>query len=97
MDKSLLHTPEGVRDIYRDECLKKIAVQDGIKKVFHLFGYEDIETPTFEFFDIFTNADNIPKKDKYRRFLFSFIKERRFKDILGDVISFVKCILEAVI
>ena len=53
MDNQLLHTPEGVRDIYRDECLKKIAVQDGIKKVFHLFGYEDIETPTFEFFDIF--------------------------------------------
>ena len=50
-----------------------------------------------EFFDIFTNADNTPKKDKYRRFLFSFIKERRFKDILGDVISFVKCILEAII
>ena len=53
MDNQLLHTPEGVRDIYREECLKKIAVQDGIKKVFHLFGYEDIETPTFEFFDIF--------------------------------------------
>lgn len=53
MNDQLLHTPEGVRDIYREECLKKIAVQDGIKKVFHLYGYEDIETPTFEYFDIF--------------------------------------------
>lgn len=53
MDNQLLHTPDGVRDIYRNECLRKTAVQDGIKKVFHLYGYEDIETPTFEFFDIF--------------------------------------------
>lgn len=54
MDNQLLHTPDGVRDIYRNECLQKLAVQNGIKEVFHLFGYEDIETPTFEFFDIFS-------------------------------------------
>ncbi|RGY99395.1 ATP phosphoribosyltransferase regulatory subunit [Clostridium sp. AM58-1XD] len=53
MDNQLLHTPDGVRDIYRDECQKKLAVQDGVHEVFRLYGYEDIETPTYEFFDIF--------------------------------------------
>ncbi len=50
---SLLHTPEGVRDIYNGECARKLAVQSRISKVFRRYGYQDIETPTFEFFDIF--------------------------------------------
>ncbi|MCI8515662.1 MAG: ATP phosphoribosyltransferase regulatory subunit [Hungatella sp.] len=53
MTASLLHTPEGVRDLYNGECAAKLAVQDKISQVFHLYGYEDIETPTFEYFDIF--------------------------------------------
>ena len=54
MKKQLLHTPDGVRDIYREECVKKLTVEKGIRKVFRTYGYEEIETPTFEFFDIFT-------------------------------------------
>lgn len=50
---TLLHTPDGVRDIYGKECAKKLSVQEGINHVFHLYGYQNIETPTFEFFDIF--------------------------------------------
>ncbi|MCI8661774.1 MAG: ATP phosphoribosyltransferase regulatory subunit [Hungatella sp.] len=53
MAASLLHTPEGVRDLYNGECARKLAVQEKISHVFHLYGYEDIETPTFEYFDIF--------------------------------------------
>jgi len=53
MAVSLLHTPEGVRDIYGKECARKLAVEEKISRVFHLYGYEDIETPTFEYFDIF--------------------------------------------
>ncbi len=53
MGISLLHTPEGVRDLYNGECARKLAVQSRISKTFHRYGYQDIETPTFEFFDIF--------------------------------------------
>ena len=53
MGISILHTPEGVRDIYNGECARKLAVQSRISKTFHRYGYQDIETPTFEFFDIF--------------------------------------------
>ncbi len=53
MEVNLLHTPEGVRDIYNGECARKLSVQSRISKVFHSYGYQDIETPTFEFFDIF--------------------------------------------
>lgn len=53
MDNQLLHTPDGVRDIYAEECAKKTAVEEKIRRIFHLYGYQKIETPTFEFFDIF--------------------------------------------
>ena len=53
MGRQLLHTPEGVRDIYAEECARKMAVQNEIQSVFHLYGYQNIETPAFEFYDIF--------------------------------------------
>ena len=53
MSKELLHTPDGVRDIYNLECAKKDAVERRISEVMKRYGYRNIQTPTFEFFDIF--------------------------------------------
>lgn len=67
--KNLLHTPEGVRDIYNVECGKKLALEGRLKKVFHLYGYHDIQTPTFEFFDVFRKEiGTIPSKELYKFF-----------------------------
>ncbi len=54
MYKQILHTPEGVRDIYNGECRRKNHVQEVLHGVLHSYGYEDIQTPTFEFFDVFS-------------------------------------------
>ena len=35
--EKLLHTPEGVRDIYNVECGKKLALENRLKKTLHLF------------------------------------------------------------
>ena len=51
--EKLLHTPEGVRDIYDNECKNKRKVLSKMHHVLSLYSYNDIETPTFEFFDIF--------------------------------------------
>lgn len=51
--EKLLHTPEGVRDIYDNECKKKRKILQKMHHVLSLYSYNDIETPTFEFFDIF--------------------------------------------
>ncbi len=51
--EKLLHTPEGVRDIYDNECKKKLKILHKMHHVLSLYSYNDIETPTFEFFDIF--------------------------------------------
>ena len=50
----LLHTPEGVRDIYGAEYAKKRTVTDCIRKNMLLYGYEEIQTPVFESFDVFS-------------------------------------------
>ena len=67
--KKLLHTPEGVRDIYNVECGKKLALESRLKKVFHMYGYHDIQTPTFEYFDVFRKEiGTIPSRELYKFF-----------------------------
>ena len=67
--KKVLHTPEGVRDIYNVECGKRLALEGRLKKVFHLYGYHDIQPPTFEYFDVFgKEIGTIPSKDLYKFF-----------------------------
>ena len=69
MNQRLLHTPEGVRDIYNDECEKKQALQERLRQVLHSYGYRDIETPTFEYFDVFSReVGTIPSKELYKFF-----------------------------
>ncbi|MGN0317241.1 MAG: ATP phosphoribosyltransferase regulatory subunit [Lachnospira sp.] len=53
MKKDLLHTPEGVRDIYSTECAEKKVMENRLHDVCTLYGYNDIQTPTMEFFDVF--------------------------------------------
>lgn len=67
--KHQFHTPEGVRDVYGTECERKQYLQKKLQKVFHLYGYEDIETPTFEYFDVFgKKVGTTPSRDLYKFF-----------------------------
>ncbi len=67
--KESLHTPEGVRDIYGEECEQKLALQEKLHRVIRSFGYSDIETPTFEFFDVFgRDVGTTPSRDLYKFF-----------------------------
>ncbi len=50
----LLHTPEGVRDIYGNEFVQKFELQQLLYRILAGAGYQGIETPTFEFFDVFS-------------------------------------------
>lgn len=69
MRRQLLHTPEGVRDIYNDECAKKLILQDSLYQMLVRYGYHPIQTPTFEFFDIFgREIGTTPSRDLYKFF-----------------------------
>lgn len=67
--QKIFHTPEGVRDVYREECGQKLFVQRKIRQIFHSYGYCDIETPTFEFFEVFSReVGTTPSKELYKFF-----------------------------
>lgn len=69
MTDKLLHTPDGVRDIYSDECAKKEFVQEGMREVLKLYGFKSIQTPSFEFFDIFNKErGTVPSREMYKFF-----------------------------
>lgn len=69
MIDKLLHTPEGVRDIYDSECKRKIQVERKLQQVLELYGYRQIQTPTFEFFDIFNHEKGtVSSKEMYKFF-----------------------------
>ena len=69
MNKHLLHTPEGVRDIYGNEYERKLQVEAVLGKVIDGFGYHAIQTPTFEYFDVFSKEiGTTPSKELYKFF-----------------------------
>jgi len=69
MSKRLLHTPEGVRDIYGLEYKRKLTVEQKLMKRIVSYGYEQIQTPTFEYFDVFSREiGTTPSKDLYKFF-----------------------------
>jgi ATP phosphoribosyltransferase regulatory subunit len=69
MKEKLLHTPEGVRDIYNSECATKLMLQNKLHHVLEHYGFRDIQTPSFEFFDIFSQErGTVASKDMYKFF-----------------------------
>ncbi len=68
-NQSLLHTPEGVRDLYGSEYAKKQYIEEKMQQTIASFGYQGIATPSFEFFDVFSKEiGTIPSNELYKFF-----------------------------
>ena len=64
-----IHTAQGVRDVYGKEVRLKRKIMQDIHSVFEEYGYEDIETPTFEYFDVFgADIGTTPSRELFRFF-----------------------------
>lgn len=69
MNRQILHTPEGVRDIYHEECRRKQYLEETLHQVLSGYGYEDIQTPTMEYFDVFSRKiGTVSSKELYKFF-----------------------------
>ena len=69
MKNTLIQTPEGVCDIYFDECERKVLLENRLLAVLSSYGYHPIQTPTFEFFDVFNReAGTVSSRDQYKFF-----------------------------
>jgi hypothetical protein len=54
--KLKVYLPGGVQDYLPDECYNKRKVEDKIRKFFFLSGYDEVETPVLEYFDVFAGV-----------------------------------------
>ena len=69
MKKDLLHTQEGVRDIYSTECAEKKVIENRLHDVCASYGYNDIQTPSIEFFDVFNKErGSVPSNEMFKLF-----------------------------
>lgn len=53
------HVPAGTQDYLPSECRRKRSVEAILRSVFEAAGYDEIETPVFEHYDVFTH-DTVP-------------------------------------
>ena len=65
----LLHTPGGMRDIYGGQCARKLQVEREVHDVMKAYGFRDIQTPTFEYFDVFSKErGTVQSKEMFKFF-----------------------------
>lgn len=63
----LLHTPEGVRDVYGADYKNKHNLTDKMWDVIAGYGYQLIDTPTFEYLDCYSkDVGSTPISDLYK-------------------------------
>jgi ATP phosphoribosyltransferase regulatory subunit len=68
MSKWKIYTPEGVQDILFEDCFIKRNLEEKIRKLFRAWGYYEIETPTIEFYDVFSSDSNITPQETMFKF-----------------------------
>lgn len=62
-----IQLPQGMKDTILKECEKKKKLQSILEHIFESFGYEEIITPTIEYYDTYENAfKNIQSTDMYK-------------------------------
>lgn len=64
-----IQLPQGMKDTILNECEKKKYLQNTLEQIFESFGYEEIITPTIEYYETYENAfKNIQTTDMYKFF-----------------------------
>jgi ATP phosphoribosyltransferase regulatory subunit len=69
MTKWKIYTPDGVQDILFNECYAKRELENKIRNTFRSYGYYEVETPTIEFFDVFSSEiEHFPQESMVKFF-----------------------------
>lgn len=60
--------PEGSRDLIFTECRRKKIIINGLEKTFESFGYDEVITPTVEYYKTFSIDDKCMDEEKIYKF-----------------------------
>lgn len=69
MIKKVMSVPDGTRDLLYKECKVIEKLLGNVNKLFHQWGYDEVITPTIEFYDTFNNYERgITQEEMYKFF-----------------------------
>lgn len=69
MNKSILHTPQGVRDIYDKDMINRELINNKLISLLRLYGYNGIKTPALEYLSVYYKDITVTRdKDLYKFF-----------------------------
>ena len=64
MHKWKKYIPEGMKDILFEECISKVNVENGFRSLYLNAGFEEVISPTIEFYDVFNGEDQPMEQEK---------------------------------
>ena len=68
MTKWNVYTPEGVQDILEEECYWKKELESKARTLFRQKGYKEIETPSIEFYDVYSDRQKMLSQETMFKF-----------------------------
>lgn len=69
VNKWIQQVPEGVQDSLADQCYNRRKIESKLRQMFHLSGYNEIDTPIFEYLDLFEGETaSIEQEQMYKFF-----------------------------
>jgi len=60
------HTPDGLSDMLPEDCAAKRGVESKLRKLYEAGGYQEIETPGIEFFDVYAGGEFVAQENLYK-------------------------------
>ena len=69
MSKWKIYTPDGVQDILCDDCYQKRELEQKLRMLFRSCGFDEIESPAIEFYDVFASeGSGIAQENMFKFF-----------------------------
>jgi ATP phosphoribosyltransferase regulatory subunit len=60
------HTPDGLSDMLPEDCAAKRGVENKLRSLFATGGYQEIETPGIEFYDVYASGNFVSQENMYK-------------------------------
>lgn len=68
MERYKNQIPEGVQDTLPPECWHKRRMEERVMALFRAAGYDEVETPSFEYYDVFAEGVGAVRQEKLQKF-----------------------------
>jgi len=69
MESWKLYIPEGTQDYLIDECYNKERLERKFMDLFHRWGYRSVETPMYEYYDVFSDSSKYKQQEEILKFV----------------------------